>query len=85
MFQSLCFWICTWTAKVSEPNGSKHSINLSTLNFFPSVVSICFQTFELHRIFEDFITCVGFEVLTEVVMESAMFWDITSCTPLKVN
>jgi hypothetical protein len=28
---------------------------------------------------------VGFEVLTAVVMKSAIFWDITPCTPLSVN
>jgi hypothetical protein len=28
---------------------------------------------------------VGFEVLTPVVMKSAIFWDITACSPLKVN
>jgi hypothetical protein len=28
---------------------------------------------------------VGFEVLTAVVMKSTIFWDMTSCRPLKVN
>jgi hypothetical protein len=28
---------------------------------------------------------IGFEVLTAVVMKSIIFWDITSCNPLKVN
>jgi hypothetical protein len=28
---------------------------------------------------------VGFEVLTVVVMKSTIFWDITPCSPLKVN
>jgi hypothetical protein len=28
---------------------------------------------------------VGFEVLTAVVMKSTIFWDITLCSPLKVN
>jgi hypothetical protein len=28
---------------------------------------------------------VGFEVLTEVVMKSAIFWVITPCSPLKIN
>jgi hypothetical protein len=28
---------------------------------------------------------VGFEVLTAVVMKSTVFWDITLCSPLKVN
>jgi hypothetical protein len=27
----------------------------------------------------------GFEVLTAVVMKSTIFWDITPCSPLKVN
>jgi hypothetical protein len=27
----------------------------------------------------------GFEVLTAVVMKSTVFWDITPCSPLKVN
>jgi hypothetical protein len=28
---------------------------------------------------------VGFEVLTAVFMKSSIYWDITPCTPLKVN
>jgi hypothetical protein len=28
---------------------------------------------------------VGFEVLTAVVMKSYIFWDITPCSPFKVN
>jgi hypothetical protein len=28
---------------------------------------------------------VGIEVLTAVVMKSAVFWDITPCSPLKVD
>jgi hypothetical protein len=28
---------------------------------------------------------VGFEVLKEVVMKSIVIWDITPCSPLKVN
>jgi hypothetical protein len=28
---------------------------------------------------------VGFEVLTAVVMKSTIFWNITPCSPLKVN
>jgi hypothetical protein len=28
---------------------------------------------------------VGFEVLTAVVRKSIIFWDITPCSPLKVN
>jgi hypothetical protein len=28
---------------------------------------------------------VGFEVLTAVIMKSAIFWDITPCSPLSVN
>jgi hypothetical protein len=28
---------------------------------------------------------VGFEVLTDVVMKSSIFWDITPCGSLKVN
>jgi hypothetical protein len=31
------------------------------------------------------VVCVGFEVLTAVVMKSSNFWDITPCSPLKVN
>jgi hypothetical protein len=31
------------------------------------------------------ISLVRFEVLTAVVMKSAMFWDMTPCSPLKVN
>jgi hypothetical protein len=28
---------------------------------------------------------VGYEILTAVVMKNALFWDIMSCSPLKVN
>jgi hypothetical protein len=28
---------------------------------------------------------LGFEVLTAVVMKSAIFWDLTLCSPLRVN
>jgi hypothetical protein len=28
---------------------------------------------------------VGYEVPTAVVMKSTIFWDITPCSPLKVN
>jgi hypothetical protein len=30
-------------------------------------------------------TLVGFEILTAVAMRSTIFWDITPCSPLKVN
>jgi hypothetical protein len=29
--------------------------------------------------------CVGFEVLTAVVMKSSIVWDVTQFSPLKVN
>jgi hypothetical protein len=29
--------------------------------------------------------CVGFEVLTAVVTKRSIFWDITPCSPSKVN
>jgi hypothetical protein len=29
--------------------------------------------------------CVGFEVLTAVVMKCSVFWHITPCIPLKVD
>jgi hypothetical protein len=28
---------------------------------------------------------VGFKILTAVVMKSIIFWDMTPCSPLKVN
>jgi hypothetical protein len=31
------------------------------------------------------IVFAGFEVLTAVVMKSTIFWNITPCSPLKVN
>jgi hypothetical protein len=31
------------------------------------------------------LTCVKFEVLTEVIMKCSIFWDIEPCNPLKVN
>jgi hypothetical protein len=41
--------------------------------------------FQLHGAIIKYIWCVGFEVLTAVVMKSAIFWDITLCSPLSVN
>jgi hypothetical protein len=35
--------------------------------------------------FCDRITVVRFEAFTAVVMNSSIFWDITLCSPLKVN
>jgi hypothetical protein len=35
--------------------------------------------------YEQTTMAVGFEVLTAVVMKSSIFWDITPCSPLKVN
>jgi hypothetical protein len=29
--------------------------------------------------------CIGFEVLTAVVMKCSIFWDIMPCNPLKVT
>jgi hypothetical protein len=34
---------------------------------------------------ENFTHYVGFEVITAVVMKSTIFWDMTTCSPLKVN
>jgi hypothetical protein len=34
---------------------------------------------------EDKVPCVGFEVLTAVVIKSPVFWDITPCSPFTVN
>jgi hypothetical protein len=31
------------------------------------------------------ITFAGFEVLTAVIMKSTIFWNVTLCSPLKVN
>jgi hypothetical protein len=36
-------------------------------------------------IITSFYEFLGFEVLTAVVMKSTVFWDITPCSPLKVN
>jgi hypothetical protein len=33
----------------------------------------------------EFLSYVGFEVLTSVVMKSPIFWDMTLCHLLKVN
>jgi hypothetical protein len=29
--------------------------------------------------------CVGFEVVTPVVVKNSVFWDITQCSPVKVS
>jgi hypothetical protein len=31
------------------------------------------------------IICLGFEVLTLMVIDDTVFWDITPCSPLKLN
>jgi hypothetical protein len=36
-------------------------------------------------LFEQFVKKVGFEVLTAVVMKSSILWNITHCSPLKIN
>jgi hypothetical protein len=36
-------------------------------------------------LYETFNFSSGFEVLTAVVMKYTIFWDITPCSPLKVN
>jgi hypothetical protein len=28
---------------------------------------------------------VGFKILTAVIMQSSVFWDVTPCSPLEVN
>jgi hypothetical protein len=43
------------------------------------------QTFCLVSHYKTSSVYVGFEVLTAVVIKSSIFWDITSCSPLKVN
>jgi hypothetical protein len=40
---------------------------------------------ESHQMSTNQIPKVGFRVLTAVVMKSSIFWDITPCSPLKVN
>jgi hypothetical protein len=44
-------------------------------------------TTQQERKFEEFemLLTEGFEVLTPVVMRGTIFWDITPCSPLKVN
>jgi hypothetical protein len=43
------------------------------------------EKIRFQKVTEDIYLFVGFEVLTPVVMESTIFWNITPCTPLKFN
>jgi hypothetical protein len=43
------------------------------------------STFFVKRSTNETLLYVGFEVLTAVVMENTVLWDITPCSPLKVN
>jgi hypothetical protein len=43
------------------------------------------QDVDQWRALADMLMSVGFEVLTTVVMKRTVFWDIISCSPLKVN
>jgi hypothetical protein len=53
---------------------------LSSIDLLVCVIAACFR--EVETIFK---YCVGFEVLTAVVMKSTVFWDITPCSPLSVD
>jgi hypothetical protein len=44
-----------------------------------------FNSSEISETVSILLNLVGFEVLTAVVMKSTIFWDITPCSPLKVN
>jgi hypothetical protein len=50
----------------------------------------CCNTFVVRTVdaaicFPSTYNCVGFEFPTAVVMQSSVFWNITTCSPLKVN
>jgi hypothetical protein len=40
---------------------------------------------KIHSGAQIYFACVGFEVLTEVVMKSSVFWHITLCSLLKAS
>jgi hypothetical protein len=51
--------------------------NLYLIWYITSKVKHCSYELQLYG--------VGFEVLTPVVMNSVIFWDIKACSPLKTN
>jgi hypothetical protein len=57
----------------------------SRLNRFQSFISYGDQNRSVDYIYISKNLFVGFEVLTAVVMESIIFWDITPYSPLSVN
>jgi hypothetical protein len=59
----------------------KHSqILVSVLEF---TATFCIRNIEM--VVCEYNRDVEFEILTAVVMKSSIFWDITPCSPLKVN
>jgi hypothetical protein len=53
--------------------------------FYNAKKNIYLQRFNAKPEFGNNYTYVGFEVLPAVVIRSSIFWDITPCSPLKVN
>jgi hypothetical protein len=50
----------------------------------PNICVLNLSVCPIHMLFSH-LSFVGFEVLIAVVTKSSVFWDITSCSPLKVN
>jgi hypothetical protein len=68
-------WLCTFR----RPN-SFVSVSFPTYHDILFILSSKYLVREKHKLH-----CMGFEVLTAVVMRSYIFWHITSCSPLKVK
>jgi hypothetical protein len=48
-------------------------------------VRFSWRAYRVSRAVEALCSYVGSEVLTTAVIKSSVFWDITLCSPLKVN
>jgi hypothetical protein len=62
----------------------------SAASFFFTFVCVCvcvcvWRIVSLILIFKNNVSLVGFQVLTAVIMKNTVSWDITPCSPLKVN
>jgi hypothetical protein len=56
---------------------------VTSLDVLPSLILPESNFYQL-QLFEE-LSYVGIEVLTPVVMKIPVFWDMTPCSPLKVN
>jgi hypothetical protein len=78
------FVVCTLAVNKKKKK-KKKSGQVSTCRIGPFPVSSIVRS--RYRTTEEQIQpfCVGFVVLTSVAVKASLFWDITSCNPMKFN